>query len=134
MSIDKELVLQRLKGGETPADIAKDMNCTRQAISRYKVIFIYNGKLSPNSSSRSAPMRKPTQVIDVDIDRQIELLISALQALKNEPLKDAAIKEKDNIIAALRDENRQLRDNQDKRDDQERRYRLARQQVDVGTG
>jgi len=148
--VDKEIILELLKKGETTQRIAERFKVSRQAIDLHRKEFINSGLLPDKRAARSRKdaiefdnynnenkirnleVQKPviikTQAPREEniesLDAQIDLLISAFNALKRLPVieKELETLRKENENAKLEIERLTTREN--KRLEQEKRWML----------
>jgi hypothetical protein len=145
-TVNKETVLSMLKEGETTQHIAEKFNVSRQAIDLYRKDFIARGLLPDRRASRvskspkeASPREKipespPQSPLSPDtvpsLDEQIDLIISAFDALKRLPQleKELETYRRENENARLEIE--RLKGKVQKRLDQENRWLLTQNQDD----
>ena len=144
--VDKDIVLNMLREGETTQRIADKFKVSRQAIDLYRRNFIEKGLL-PNqravrtskASKESAPQKQnlisPGQSTaskdTVSLDRQIELVISAFNALKRLPKLEKEFETYKNEYENALQEIKRLKENEKKRLDQESRWLNAQHKNDT---
>jgi transposase len=141
--VDKDIILNMLREGETTQRIADKFNVSRQAIDLYRRNFIGKGLLPDQRAVRTKKTKKegvtnkqnltslketyPSKDI-ITLDKQIDLIIDAFNALKRLPhLEREVEKYKQEYESALKEIER-LRDNEKKRLDQESRWLLSQRQ------
>ncbi len=144
--VDKDAILGMLRDGETTRYIAEKYNVSRQAIDLYRRDFIKKGFLPDRRAARTRksteetvpqepkpvlPARQlPTPEGPVSLDEEIDLIISAFNALKRLPLLEEELeKYRQENEKALR-EIEQLKEKERKRLDQESRWLLTQQNND----
>lgn len=149
--VDKEVILDMLKAGETTQRIADHFNVSRQAIDLHRKDFISRGMLEDKRANRKRTDDFPTteseagtngqgtdlqphlipstRIYQADIESQsldnhIDLLISAFSALKRLPQieQELAIYKQEN--EKVRRELTRLKDRERKRIEQENRWML----------
>jgi transposase len=141
--VDKDIILNMLREGETTQRIADKFSVSRQAIDLYRRNFIEKGLLPDQRAVRTKKTKKegatnkqnltslkeasPSKDI-ITLDKQIDLIIDAFNALKRLPHLEREIeKYKQEYESALKEIER-LRDNEKKRLDQESRWLLSQHQ------
>jgi len=144
--VNKDVIFSLLKEGETTQRIAEKFNVSRQAIDLYRRDFIEKGLL-PNQRAvriRKAPKEAASQkqkLISprhslpskdiVSLDKQIDLIINAFNALKRLPQLEKEIEtykqEYENAIHEIE----RLKENERKRLDQESRWLLTQRHNDT---
>jgi transposase len=146
--VDKDIILNMLREGETTQRIADKFSVSRQAIDLYRRNFIEKGLLPDQRAVRTKKTKKesatnkqnltslkeasPSKGI-ITLDDQIDLIIDAFNALKRLPhLEREVEKYKQEYESALKEIER-LRDNEKKRLDQESRWLLSQHQNGTDT-
>jgi transposase len=146
--VDKDIILNMLREGETTQRIADKFSVSRQAIDLYRRNFIEKGLLPDQRAVRTKKTKKegatnkqnltslkeasPSKDI-ITLDKQIDLIIDAFNALKRLPhLEREVEKYKQEYESALKEIER-LRDNEKKRLDQESRWLLSQHQNGTDT-
>ncbi len=147
--VDRDIILDMLREGETTQYIAEKFGVSRQAIDLHRRHFINRGLL-PNQRAtgirRAAqeaipPERKPasskepvpTEHQIISLDEQIDLIIKAFSALKRLPELEAELETYKGKYADAAQEIEQLQQAEKKRHDQERRWLLVQRQGDTDT-
>jgi len=155
--VDKEVILNMLREGETTGYIAEKFGVSRQAIDLHRKEFINKGLLPDRRAAKTRKSIKETvhysakpaqslgkttcenekQIPDeilitrhnvITLDEQIDLMISALGALKRLPALEAEFDElKSKYESALKEIER-VKQEEMKRRDQEQRWLLAQRQ------
>ena len=144
--VNKDIILGMLRDGETTQHIAEKFNVSRQAIDLHRRDFIKKGLLLNQRAVRAgkvpkeapfqtqnliSPMRSQPSKDIISLDEQIELIVSAFNALKRLPqLEKEAETYKQEYENALHEIER-LKENEKKRLDQERRWLLAQRRNDT---
>lgn len=145
--VDRNTVLQLLKEGKTSQSIATQFGVSRQAIDLYRKEFTRDGLLQSSSSppptatppppsvtetpvpvTAPAPASKtaaPINPNDIPLDQMIELLISALAALKRQPQLEAQLARYQRDYEELFKQIEQLEQQVKKRKEQEDRFLQA---------
>ena len=148
--VDKDIILDLLRKGETTQRIGERFNVSRQAIDLHRKEFIKNGLLPDRRVARTR--KKPVEVVNPithieeentgkeqpalihspkpqqenieSLDEQIELIINAFSALKRLPAleKELETLKQENEKAKLEIE--RLKERENRRMDQEKRWRL----------
>ena len=148
--VDKDIILDLLKKGETTQRIATRFNVSRQAIDLHRKEFINSGLLPDKRATRS---RKITIDSETDrnenkpgtfevpepvlikeqaphneniesLDAQIDLLISAFNALKRIPVVEKELEALRKEYESAKLENERLKMLENKRLEQEKRWML----------
>lgn len=149
--VDREIVLQLLHEGKTSQAIANQYGVSRQAIDLYRKQFVQDGVLQRSRTTRPAttvkpkPNNKPIHhqtaepspelkgqaylftpplqaTITVPVDQIVDLVYQAFTALKRIPELEAEITEiRKNYESALQ-QIEQLKDREQKRQEQEARW------------
>ena len=147
--VNKDIILSMLREGGTTQSIAEKFNVSRQAIDLHRRDFIEKGLL-PNQRAvrtRKAPRQATTQKQDlisskqfsssqdrVSLDGQIDLIINAFNALKRLPQLEKEVEtykqEYENAVHEIE----RLKDNEQKRLDQESRWLLTQRHHDTNPG
>lgn len=151
--VDKDIILDLLKKGETTQRIAERFNVSRQAIDLHRKEFINNGLLPDKKAARrkeqletfshqkemneSSAAQQPDLTQSIippqenieSLDAQIDLIISAFNALRRLPAveKELEILRRENENAKQEIERLKAREN--KRMDQESRWMLIKTEL-----
>ena len=144
--VNKDIILSMLKDGETTQRIAEKFNVSRQAIDIHRRDFIEKGLLPDQRAARTrkepkevatqrqniiSPRKSPFSKDAVSLDKQIDLIINAFNALKRLPqLEKEVEKYKQEYENALQEIER-LKENEKKRLDQESRWLLTQRHNDT---
>ena len=147
--VNKDIVLNMLREGETTQHIADRFKVSRQAIDLYRRDFIKRDLLPDQRAPRKVRMEKVSSVQNdkpiassqyshskdtVSLDVQINLIIDAFSALKRLPQLKTELEEfKQKYDNALREIER-LKEDEKKRLDQESRWLLTQQNSDSESG
>ncbi len=140
--VDRNIVLQLLKEGETSQSIASQFGVSRQAIDLHRKEFTRTGLLpgtkAPKTvkTAREKPIDKPAAIAtpqDVSLDQMIELLIKAFSALKRIPELEAEVEKYRRDHEKLLNQVEQLEQTEKKRKEQETRWSML-QHPDEATG
>jgi hypothetical protein len=152
--VDKDLILDLLKNGESTQRIAKRFNVSRQAIDLHRKDFINSGLLPDKRASRirkeQSEFFNTTEEIDGEdssvqqqalnrskipvveniesLDAQIDLIISAFNALKRLPVVEKELEALKRENEKARQEIERLKSHENKRLDQENRWTLINTQ------
>jgi hypothetical protein len=150
--VDKDIILDLLKKGETTQRIATRFKVSRQAIDLHRKEFIKNGLLPDKRATRSGKetiqpdtyktanisgtFEEPQPAFLAEqalynenvesLDAQIDLLISAFNALKRLPIVEKEIETLKIENEKARQEIERLKAIENKRLDQENRWRLIK--------
>ncbi len=146
--VDKDIILDLLKKGESTQRIAKRFKVSRQAIDLHRKDFINNGLLPDKRASRTRKetieLVKPSKEINTEIrdekrtflikppiresfdtlDEQIELIISAFTALKRLPVLEKELEDIKQENERFRQEIEHLKSRERTRIEQENRWML----------
>lgn len=150
--VDKDIILELLKKGETTQRIAERFKVSRQAIDLHRKEFINNGLLPDRRAARTR--KEPIESIDstknignenptfeqsvliksnipsqeiietVSLDAQIDLIISAFNALKRLPVVEKELENLKQENEKAKIEIERLKGLENKRIDQEKRWML----------
>jgi len=145
-TVDKDVILSMLKNGETTQRIAVEFNVSRQAIDLHRRDFIEKGLLanqravrrSKEAKEAASQTQKPVSTRQsspskdmVSLDRQIDLMINAFNALKRLPQLEKEVerykKEYENALHEIE----RLKEPEKKRLEQESRWLLAQRHNDT---
>jgi len=135
--VDKDIILNMLKEGETTQRIAEKFGVSRQAIDLHRRVFINNGLLHDRRATRIKRATKetvpPKRNNIVSLDQQIELIIKAFSALKRLPELESELerykRKYENAVQKIE----HLREIEQKRQDQEHRWLLVQDRKDIRT-
>ncbi len=133
--VDKDVVLNMLKEGKTTQDIANKFGVSRQAIDLYRKDFINSGLLPNQRATRTRTERTikerkvatPPGCKVASLDEQIELIIKAFGALKRLPQLEAELEVYKRKCENAAQEIQMLREAEQKRQNQERRWHVVQQ-------
>ena len=135
--VNKDIILSKLKEGETTQSIAENFNVSRQAIDLYRRDFIKKGLLPNQRAVRTRKSPKETtpkkqKIISprqslpskgiVTLDEQIDLIINAFNALKRLPQLEKEVETYKQEYENALHEIERLRENERKRLEQENRW------------
>ncbi len=145
--VDKNIILNRLKDGETTQSIAENFNVSRQAIDLYRRDFIKKGLLPNQRAMRTRKLPKeatpkkqklisprhslPSKDM-VSLDEQIDLIIDAFNALKRLPELEKELEIYKRKYENATNEIEHLQNRGQKRQDQELRWLITHQDKGVG--
>lgn len=143
--VDKDIILNMLKEGETTQRIAEKFGVSRQAIDLHRRAFINNGLLHDRRATRIKRVTKetvppkrnntapPKRNNIIQLDQQIELIIEAFSALKRLPELGSELerykRKYENAVQKIE----HLREVEQKRQDQEHRWLLVQDRKDIRT-
>jgi transposase-like protein len=128
--VDRDVVLDMLKEGKTTQEIANKFGVSRQAIDLHRKDFISNGLLHDQRAPRTRTETReapPPERDTVSLDEQIDLVIKAFGALKRLPKLEAELETCQRQYEDAAHEIRLLRDAEQRRQNQERRWHEAQQ-------
>ena len=156
--VDKEIILDLLKKGETTQRIAERFKVSRQAIDLHRKEFINNGLLPDRRAARTRKetmefvipskgidtensvgqqsiliqSQTPTELVSESLDEQIDLIIKAFNALKRLSAveKELEMTRQENEKAKLEIE--RLKASENKRLDQENRWMMINTEKEGG--
>ena len=135
--VNKDIILSKLKEGETTQSIAENFNVSRQAIDLHRRDFIKKGllpnqramrtrKLPKEATSKKQKLILPRQSLPskdiVSLDEQIDLIINAFNALRSLPRLEKEVETYKQKYENALHEIELLRENKRKRLDQEGRW------------
>jgi hypothetical protein len=136
--VDRNTVLQLLKEGKTSQAIGIQFGVSRQAIDLYRKEFFRTGLLQPSTVTPPLPATSPAQQIttealtkpvslpvttrEVSLDRMIDLMIKALDAMKRLPELEAEVEKYRREYSNLLQKIEQLEEREKKRLEQEARW------------
>ena len=140
--VNKNIILNRLKDGETTQSIADNFNVSRQAIDLYRREFIKKGLLPNQRAKRARKLPKeatpkkqklisPSHPLPskdmVSLDEQIDLIIDAFNALKRLPELEKELEIYKRKYENATNEIEHLQNRGQKRQDQELRWLITHQ-------
>ncbi|MFH1031363.1 MAG: helix-turn-helix domain-containing protein [Chloroflexota bacterium] len=135
--VNKDVILGLLREGETTQRIAQKFNVSRQAIDIYRKEFIKKGLLpnqravrKRNAKEQTVPAQQnltssnktPVSKDIITLDEQIELIISAFNALKRLPQLEKEVENYKHEYHDALQEIERLKEKENKRLDQESRW------------
>lgn len=146
--VDRDIILNMLKEGETTQHIADQFNVSRQAIDLHRKEFIVKGLLADKRAARrkkselqtttetpTPPARRQTNTIhdetsfpesSISLDQHIDLLINAFHALKRVVLMEKELNAYKQENERVKREIEYLKERERKRIEQENRWLLIR--------
>lgn len=128
--VDRDIVLNMLREGKTTQDIANKFGVSRQAIDLHRKGFINSGLLHNQRATRTRIEKKEATPLErnaVSLDEQIDLIIKAFGALKRLPQLEAELETYKRKYENAAHEIQLLREAEQKRQDQERRWHVVQQ-------
>lgn len=140
--VNKDIILSKLKEGETTQSIAENFNVTRQAIDLYRRDFIKKGLLpnqramrtrklpkeaTPKKQKLISPRHSLSSKDIVSLDEQIDLIIDAFNALKRLPELEKELEIYKRKYENATNEIEHLQNREQKRQDQELRWLITHQ-------
>ena len=147
--VNKDVVLNMLKKGETTQFIAEKYGVSRQAIDLHRKDFISKGLLPDQRAARrkrvqredtsvqrrAVSTREPAFVKHgtISLDEHIELVISAFSALKRLPELETELETYKRRYEDALQKIERFEQALKKRDEQERRWILAQGNIDLST-
>lgn len=144
--VNKDIILSMLKEGGTTQRIAEKFNVSRQAIDLYRRDFIEKGLLpnqravrtrkapreaAPQKQKLISPRQSPPSKDIVSLDKQIDLIINAFNALKRLPQLEKEVETYKQEYENALHEIERLKENEGKRLDQESRWLLTQRHNDT---
>ena len=146
--VNKDIILSMLKEGETTQRIAEKFNVSRQAIDLYRKDFIEKGLLpnqravrtrktpkeaAPQKQKIISPRQSPPSKNIVSLDKQIDLIINAFNALKRLPQLEKEVETYKQEYENALHEIEHLKEAEKKRLDQESRWLLTQGHNDINS-
>ena len=128
--VDTNLVLQMLQEGRSTREVADHYSVSRQAIDLHRKRFISQGILQEKRAGRvQKPVNKPHPLTQgYSLEELIDLVLEAFTALKRMPALEADLERyKNDYETALREIER-LKQAEEKRTEQEKRWLSAQKQ------
>ena len=144
--VNKDEILSMLREGETTRSIAEKFNVSRQAIDLHRKDFIEKGLLpdkravrvkeqvketAPQNQSPISTSPPPLPDDAASLDAQIDLMISAFNALKRLPQLEKEVETYKQQYEQALTEIESLKETERKRLNQESRWRLTQSQDDT---
>lgn len=145
--VDRDTILNMLREGKTTQNIAEKFGVSRQAIDLHRRDFINQGLLPNQRAARIKrvteesvpPKRKPVPPKEpvpperniISLDKQIDLIINAFNALKRLPQLEAELETYKRKYENSVQEIERLQEREKKRDEQERRWFSVQPQSDI---
>ena len=144
--VDKDIILSMLREGETTGRIAEKFKVSRQAIDLYRRDFIEQGFLpnqraakirkdpkeaAPRKHKRILPVQSRPVKDEVSLDKHIDLMINAFNALKRLPQLEKEFETYKHEYENALHEIERLKTIEQKRLDQERRWLLTQRHNDT---
>ena len=147
--VDKKIILNKLRAGESTRSVAERFDVSRQAIDLHRRDFINKGLLTNQRALKKRRATKeavpashklvsskesvPSENDITPLDKQIDLIIDAFSALKSLPeLERELVNYKRKYESAMQEIDR-LTQVEKKRYDQEQRWLLVQRQNDINT-
>ncbi|MFC1984456.1 hypothetical protein ACFLU0_00375 [Chloroflexota bacterium] len=146
--VNKDIILSMLREGKTTQRIAEEFNVSRQAIDLYRRDFIGKGLLPnqravrtrkapketvPQKQKLISPRQSPPPKDIVSLDKHIDLIINAFNALKRLPRLEKEVETRRQEYENALHEIERLKENEKKRLDQESRWLLTQQHNDTNS-
>ena len=147
-TVNKDIILSMLKDGETTQRIAEKFNVSRQAIDLHRRAFIEKGLLPNQRAVRTrkapkeaatqkqniiSPKKSPLSKDSISLDKQIDLIINAFNALKRLPQLEKEVETYKQEYENALHEIEHLKEAEKKRLDQESRWLLTQGHNDTNS-